>query len=113
MPLDLSVIRPTDFIRMDPQGHFDLPASKAALALLAGACRKRGIDQALMDLRALHPGAEPVFTPTDLAELVNTFTEVGFTQKQYLAILYLSDPHKRARLFAFLREMQGCNMRAL
>jgi len=112
MPLELHIIRATDFVQVDPQGHFDLAASKAALALLAGACRKRGINQALVDLRALQPGPKPVFTPADLVELVNTFREVGFTHQERLAILYHSDPYKRARLFAFLSTIRGWNVRA-
>jgi hypothetical protein len=36
MPLELHIIRATDFVRVDPHGDFDLAASKAALALLAG-----------------------------------------------------------------------------
>jgi hypothetical protein len=112
MPLELHIIRATDFVRVDPKGHFDLAASKAALALLAGACRKRGINQALIDLRALQPGPKPVFTPADLVELVNTFREVGFTHQERLAILYHSDPYKRARLFAFLSTIRGWNVRA-
>lgn len=112
MPLELHIIRATDFVRVGPHGHFDSAASQAALSLLAGACRKRGINQALMDLRALRPGPKPVFTPADLVELVNTFQEVGFTHQQRLAILYHSDPHKRARLFAFLSNIHGWNVRA-
>jgi hypothetical protein len=112
MPLELHIIRATDFVVVDPQGHFDLAASKAALALLAGTCRKRGINQALVDLRALQPGPKPVFTPADLVELVNTFKEVGFTHQERLAILYHSDPYKRARLFAFLSTIRGWNVRA-
>jgi len=112
MPLDLHIIRAAEFIRVDPKGDFDLVSSKNALALLAGACRKRGINQALMDLRAFRPGPKPLFTPADLLELVNTFPEVGFTQQLHLAILYHSDPHKRARLFSFLSAMHGWNVRA-
>lgn len=107
MPLDLQIIRAHEFIRLGARGHFDLTASKAALAEIAAACRKRGLNQALLDLRALHPGPKPVFSPTDLIELVNTFREVGFTQEQRLAILYHSDPHHRARLFAFLSIVRG------
>ena len=112
MSLELHIIRAAEFVQVDPKGHFDLAASKAALALLAGACRKRGINQALVDLRSLRPGPKPVFTPADLVELVNTFGEVGFTQEQRLAILYHSDPHKRARLFAFLSNIHGWSVRA-
>jgi hypothetical protein len=112
MPQELQIIRASEFIRFGAQGHFDLPASKVALAELAAVCRRRGIAHAMMDLRALHPGPKPVFTPADLAELVGTFREVGFTQQERLAILYGSDPHHRARLFAFLSTMHGYAVRA-
>jgi hypothetical protein len=107
MPFELQIIRAREFIRLGPHGKFDLKASKAVLAELAAACRKRGINQALLDLRALHPGAKPVFSPDDLAVLVNTFREFGFTHRQRLALLYSSDPHHRARLFAFIAKLRG------
>ena len=97
---------------MGPHGHFDLAASEEALSELAAACRKRGIEQAMMDLRTLRPGPKPVFSPADRAELVGTFRKVGFTLRQRLAILYQSDPHRRARLFAFLSTLHGWDVRA-
>jgi len=112
VPQELQIIRASEFIRFGAHGHFDLPASKAALAEIAGMCRKRGIAHAMMDLRALHPGPKPVFTPADLAELVGTFRGIGFTQQERLAVLYGSDPHHRARLFAFLSTMHGYAVRA-
>lgn len=112
MPLELHIIRAHEFIQMGAHGRFDLAASKAALANLVRVCRKRNIDQALMDLRALRPGPKPIFTPAELADLVNTFHEVGFTHRQRLAILYHSDPHRRARLFAFLSTMHGWHVKA-
>jgi hypothetical protein len=112
MSLELHIIRASEFIRLGAQGHFDLASSKTALADLALACRKRGIDHAMLDLRALHPGPKPVFSPADLAELVSTFPAAGFTHQQRLAILYSSDPHRRARLFAFLSTMHGWSVKA-
>lgn len=112
MPMELQIIRAQEFIRLGPKGHFDLKTSKAVLANLARACCKRGINQALIDLRALHPGAKPVFSPNDLVVLVNTFHEVGFTHKQRLAVLYGSDPHHRARLFAFIAKLRGWSVQA-
>lgn len=112
MPLELQIIRASEFIRQGAQGHFDLAASKLALAELARACRKRGIHRALMDLRALNPGPRPVFSRADLMVLVNTFRNVGFTRQDRLAILYQSDPHRRARLFAFLSTIHGWTVRA-
>jgi len=112
MPLELQVIRASEFIRLGAHGHFDLAASKTALAVLARACRKRGIERALMDLRALRPGPKPMFSRADLIALVNTFHEVGFTRQQRLAVLYHSDPHHRTRLFAFLSTLRGWTVRA-
>jgi hypothetical protein len=43
---------------------------------------------------------------------VRTFLEAGFAREQRLAILYHSDPHYRARLFAFLTTMRGWAVRA-
>ncbi|HEX3857444.1 MAG TPA: hypothetical protein VHY30_09125 [Verrucomicrobiae bacterium] len=112
MPMELQIIRAREFIRLGTQGRFDLKASKLALAQLALACCKRAINQALLDLRALNPGPTPVFSPNDLVTLVNTFREVGFTQKQRLAVLYGSDPHHRARLFAFIAKLRGWKVQA-
>ncbi len=112
MPQELQIIRASEFIRVSAQGHFDLAASQAALARLAGACRKRGIHQAMIDLRTVHPGPKPVFSPADLAELVGTFRQMGFDPQDRLALLYHSDPHHRARLFAFLSTIHGWSVRA-
>jgi hypothetical protein len=112
MSLQVEVIRAAEFVRVGAEGQFDLAASKAALANVAAACRKRGIDNAALDLRALQPGPKPVFTTADLVELVNTFPEVGFTKRLRLAILYRSDPHKRARLFAFVSTLHGWSVQA-
>jgi hypothetical protein len=110
--MELQIIRAHEFIRLGAHGKFDLKASKAVLAELARACCKRGINQALLDVRALHPGPKPVFSPNDLAVLVNTFREIGFTQRQRLALLYSSDPHHRARLFAFIAKLRGWSVQA-
>ncbi len=112
MPIELQIIRAREFIRLGATGKFDLKASKAVLADLAAACCKRGINQALVDLRALHPGPKPVFSLNDLAALVSTFREIGFTRKQRLAVLYRADPHYRARMFAFFAKMRGWRVQA-
>lgn len=112
MPLELHIIRAQEFIQMGAHGHFDLAASKAALANLVRACQKRNIDQALLDLRDLQFGPKPVYSPADLAELVSTFREIGFTHRQRLAILYRSDPYHRTRMFAFLSTMHGWHVKA-
>jgi hypothetical protein len=110
--MELQIIRAQEFIRLGPRGHFDLKASREVLAVLAGACLKRGIHQALMDLRALHPGPKPVFSPSDLVTLVNTFHQIGFTHRQRLAVLYSSDPHQRASMFASIARLRGWSVKA-
>jgi hypothetical protein len=112
MPFELQVIRATEFVRIGPQGRLDFKTSKKTLATLAQACRKRGLDRALLDLRSLPVPAEPLFTPAELAELVGTFREVGFGPRQSLAVLYRSDPHHGARTFAFISRMRGWRVRA-
>ena len=112
MPVELQIIRAQEFIRLGATERLDLAASKLVLAALARACRKRGIGRALLDLRGVTPGATPKFAPSDLAALVNTFGEAGFTVTDRLAVLYGSDPHRRARLFAFLGTMHGWNVAA-
>ena len=99
-------------MRYGAEGHFNPAASKAALAKLIRACRKRGIDRALMDLRVLQPGPRPVFSIEDLKELVKTFRETGFTRHQRMAVLYRVAPHHRARLFAAIGEGRGWKVEA-
>jgi hypothetical protein len=112
MSLQIEVIRAAEFIRVGAEGQFDLPASKEALMLVTAACHKRGVDNAILDLRSVQPGAKPVFTTADLLELVNTFPAAGFTTNLRLAILYRSDPHRRARLFGFLGTLHGWQVQA-
>jgi hypothetical protein len=112
MPLDLQIIRASEFIRLGAKGRVDLKASREILAQIARACRKRGVDRALIDVRALQPGPRPTFSIQELAGLVSTFHDIGFRREQRLAVLYSSDPHHRARLFAFLSSLHGWQVRA-
>src|SRR4051812_26676501 len=101
MPLELEIIRASEFVRLSAKGHLDFAASKQALRDLAYACHKRGLTRALLDLRELPPPPQPLFTPGELAALVETFREAGFSRRQRLAVLYRTDPHSGARTFAF------------
>jgi hypothetical protein len=112
MPVELQIIRASEFIRLDPHELLDFEESKKALQLLAHACRKRELDRALLDLRTLPIPDKPRFTPTQLAALVQTFREAGFGRHQRLAVLYRSDPHGGARAFAFIGRIQGWQVRA-
>jgi len=112
MPIELQVIRASEFIRLDAHEHLDVAASKEVLRALVQACQKRGLDCAMLDLRALPVPARPLFTMTELAALVGTFREAGFTLQQRLAILYRHDVHGGIHSFAFISRMRGLHVRA-
>jgi hypothetical protein len=112
MPVELQVIRAGEFVCLDPDEHLDFEASKQALQSLAQACRKRGLDRALLDLRGLPVPAKPLFKPKQLAALIGTFRAAGFGRHQRLAVLYRSDPHGGARKFAFIGRIQGWQVQA-
>ena len=112
MPMELQIIRAADFIRLGPQGHIDLETSRQYLLALAKACRRRGVSRALVDIRDLVPGPKPRLSPTEMASLINCFREMGFCESDRIAILYLLDPHRAARIFAFIGELHGWNVKA-
>ena len=110
--MELHVIRASEFIRIDAREQLDLAASKAALRALAYSCRKRGLDCAMLDLRSLPVLARPRFTKAELAALVGTFREAGFTRQQRLAVLYRHDIHGGIRNFVFFSRMRGLRVQA-
>jgi hypothetical protein len=112
MPLELQIIRAIEFVRLGVRDQLDIELSKKALHKMALACRKRGIHCALLDLRDLPIATKPIFTPSELAVLVGTFREAGFSRRQRLAVLYRTDPHHGARTFAFISALRGWIVRA-
>lgn len=112
MPLELHVIRASEFVRLDADEHLDFEASVKALQSLAHACRKRGLDSALLDLRAVPLPAKPVFTTKEIAALVLSFRDAGFSREQRLAVLYHQDIHGGIRDFAFIGRMGGLQVQA-
>lgn len=112
MPIELQVIRASEFICLDADELLDFEASKKALQGLAYACRKRGQDRAMLDLRDLPVPAKPHFTTKELAALVGTFRDAGFSRQQRLAVLYQYDVHGGVRNFAFFGKMRGLQVQA-
>lgn len=112
MPLELDIIRASEFMRLDPHEHLDFEASRKALQALALACRKRGIACALVDLRSLPVLPKPWFTPSEVAALVRSFQEAGFSRRQRLAVLYHHDVYGGIRNFAFFSRMRGLRVKA-
>jgi len=112
MSIALEIIRASEFIRVDATEHLDFEASKKVLQGLAFACRKRGMDRAMLDLRAVPIPAKPLYTPSQLATLIGAFREAGFTRRQRLAVLFLKDVHGGIRTFAFLSKMRGLEVEA-
>jgi len=112
MPLELQIIRASEFIRLATPGQLDLASSLEIIQQLARACQRRGIDRALLDLRDVHPGDTPMLSRKDLASLINTFCSSGFSDRLRLVLLYSSDPHHRARFFALVSILRGWNVKA-
>ena len=112
MPLDLQVIRASEFVRLNARAHLNFEASKNALQALAFACRKRGLNRALLDLRELPVPPKPQFSPTELAALVSTFRKAGFSHNERLAVLYREDHYGGVRKFAFLSRLGGLQVQA-
>jgi hypothetical protein len=112
MPIELQVIRASEFVCLNADELLDFEASKKALQGLAHACRKRGLGRAMLDLRDLPVPAKPHFTTTELAELIGIFREAGFTRQHRLAVLYQYDVHGGVRNFAFFGKMRGLQVQA-
>jgi hypothetical protein len=112
MPVELQLIRASEFIRLDPREYLDLEASKNALRALVQACRKRGLESAVLDLRALPVLPKRHFTTVELAALVRTFREAGFMKQQRLAVLYRHDVFGGIRDFAFISRLRGLHVQA-
>lgn len=112
MPAALQVIRASEFVCLDPDEHMDFEASKQELQKLAQACRKRGLEGALMDLRGLPVLSRPHFSKTQVAALVETFHTAGFTQEHRLAILYEHDVWGIIHDFTLFSRMRGLKVRA-
>lgn len=108
MPTELQIYRANEFIRIGAQGEFDLEASRAALAGLAKACQVRQINRGLLDVRDVKSD----LSPAELAALVRTFEEIGFTAEHRLALLHRGDPEYRARTFALIGRMKGWQVQA-
>ena len=112
MPVDLQVIRAREFICLDPEEHRDFEDSKKSLRDLASACRKRGLNRALLDLRGLPVLPKPHFTREEVAQLVGAFRDAGFTQKQRLAVLYEHDFYGIIRDFAAFSRDYGLQVQS-
>lgn len=112
MPVELQVIRASEFIRLNADEVLDFGATQQALGGLAQACHTRGLNCALLDLRSIPIPTRPQFTTTELAALVGTFRAAGFTRRQRLAILYRHDVHGGIRSFAFISRIRGLQVQA-
>jgi hypothetical protein len=112
MPIELHLIRASEFIRLDADEHIDFEASKRVLQDLAVACRKRGIGRAMVDIRNVPVPDKPRFTPAQLAALAGAFREAGFTRQQRLAILYKHDAYGGVRNFTFFSKLRGLQVQA-
>lgn len=108
MPINLQIIRTSDFVRMNSNGEFDFQATRNMLSSIAKTCVERGIDCALIDLRH----ASTSMTAADLYQLALTFREMGFHKHHRLAVLHRYREGERAEFFSMLALDQGWKVRA-
>lgn len=108
MPVDLQIIRACEFVRVGAQGEFDFERTREVLEILAAACRRRGVERALMDVR----GATSNLTPKDLAGLVSAFGRAANSKRLRLAIVHTGRQNYRAKLFVFFGAIRGLKARA-
>jgi len=107
MPFDIHVIRAQEFVRLSGRGTVDFRASRQALESLGAACRRRGVDRALLDVRELRSN----LTPKEFSALVDMFREIGFSHGHRLAILHVAEQDRRAKAFSFLSSIRGWMVR--
>jgi hypothetical protein len=112
MPIELQIIRANDFVCIDADEHVNFEESRKLLERLATACRKRGLNRAMLDLRDLPVPDKPYFTNAELAALVGAFRDAGFSRHQRLAILYRQDVYGGVRNFTFFSRMRGMHVQA-
>jgi hypothetical protein len=103
MPVDIEIIRASEFVRLGTHGKFDFKGTRAVLLKMIAACGKRHISRALIDIR----DASSTLTRDDLVALVKVFGESVVSKRLRVAILHKSGQGDRAKLFAFLNAVQG------
>src|SRR6478609_819518 len=108
MPLEVQIIRACEFVRQRAHGEFDLASTRAAIMALAAACRKRGVETAMVDIRE----ATSNLSPKDLATLVGAFAKAAGPKRLRLAVLHRVNQNYRTELFVFLSAMCGRKVKA-
>jgi len=112
MPVELQVIRASEFVCFDADEHLDFEASQKVLQGLVTAYHKRGLGRAMLDLRDLPILPRPHFSAEQMAALAGTFLEAGFSKHQRLAILYSHDVHGGIRNFTMFSRLRGLQVQA-
>src|SRR4051794_17192417 len=107
MTCNIEIVKTSDFVKLDPEGHFDFEASRGVLASLAKACIDRGINCALLDVRDIHGD----LSTTELYTLARTFQDMGYRREHRLAVLHRLFGTK-AEIFATFAAERGWNVRA-
>ena len=108
MPYSLHVVKTSDFIKLDGQGHLDVQKSHDVLAGLAKACVDQGVHCALLDVRDVTSALKL----TDLLTLAKAFREMGFRDKDRLGVLHRYGGGERAELFAMFASDRGWYVQA-
>jgi len=108
MPHDIRIIQSRDIVRLDADGHFDMPATRRMFSDLMWACVNSHIGRVMADLR----DATAEITTSQIAGLANVCREVSPAPEEHkLALLVRPEVQcHRASLVAVLAKDQGWNI---
>ena len=99
--------------QVEQQAVVRLAIDIVALPLPADETKAQPLDAPQRRIALDRPGIDDVQAEfPELAALVITFREAGFTRQQRLAILYRHDVHGGIRNFAFIGRMRGLQVQA-
>src|SRR6476646_9988143 len=108
MGYNVHVVKSSDFVRLDARGRLDLAESRRVLSEVARECVRRGIDQALLDVRDLYTDLKLA----DVYSLARAFQEMGFRRTDRLAVLHRYNSAEKAEFFALSAVDRGWDVRA-
>jgi hypothetical protein len=103
MPIDVKIIRATDFLIATPTGRVDFESSKRLLATIASASARLVAHELLLDMR----GAQPELSATDLWSLAAELGPGRAAVTGKIAVLCRLNGSNQGAFFALCAQNRG------